>query len=324
MALIDISEAAKFLSEHDNYIIISHRRPDGDCLGCAAALAAGLRRMGKTAYVFRNVETTAKYLPYVERYFAPDGFTADNIITVDTASESLFPIGAEGYTDSVALCIDHHPSNTGYCNLSCIDGTCAACGEIVYEILMLLNGEIDSEIASLLYIALSTDTGCFAFANTTANTLRIASLLVYAGAPLPELNKKLFRTKPKSRFLIESMIMSGIEFYRGGTVAVVSISRDMMNAAGATEDVMDDIPAIPGSIEGVIVGITLRELESGPTKVSVRTMEAVNANELCAQFDGGGHAMAAGCTIERPLAEAKAMLLKALDDKYPDGTVLAL
>ena len=170
----------------------------------------------------------------------------------------------------------------------------------------------------MLYIAVSTDTGCFSFANTTGNTLRVAAQLVDAGVPIGELNKELFRKKAKSRILLEGMITSGMSFYFDGAVAIVTITKAMMEEAGADENDMDDIAAIPGAIEGVIVGITIREL-SGSTgsKVSVRTTALVNANTLCARFGGGGHAMAAGFSIQSSVEQTKQGLLGALGDIFP-------
>jgi phosphoesterase RecJ-like protein len=192
----------------------------------------------------------------------------------------------------------------------------ASCGEIIYEILMELSGKISAETATPLYVAVSTDTGCFAFGNTTANTLRVASYLVDAGAPISRINKELFRKKARPRIILESLIMGSMEFYYSGSVAVASITKDMMEKAGADEDAVDDIAALPGSIEGVVIGITIRQLQSG-SKVSVRTMSNVDANALCAKFGGGGHAMAAGCTTGATVPETKKMLISAIDEVYP-------
>ena len=316
-----IKEAASWLDSHDNYLILTHRRPDGDTLGCAAALAAGLNEHGKTAFILYNPEITERYNSIVGMFWAADDFVPDHIITVDIAAVDLFPVGGEKYSENVSLCIDHHPSNTGYSKNTCLVSSCASCGEIVYELLMELGDGISDITAAALYIALSTDTGCFAYTNTTGNTLRVASLLADAGAPIAYINKKFFRTKTKSRILLEGMIISGLEFYLDNAVAISSISLDMLNATGADEQDMEDIASIPGVIEGVVIGITIRELGVRKCKFSVRSTARANSNELCAKFGGGGHAMAAGCTIEKPLAEAKKLFLEAINQKYPDGHI---
>ena len=316
-ASITFGEAAAWLKIRDGFLIITHRRPDGDALGSAGALAQGLREAGKTAYVLYNPETTPRYMRFVQDYIAPEEYKPDYIIAVDTASYELFPKDDEHY-GVVSLCIDHHPSNTMYAEKTCLYGSRASCGEIVYEILLVLIGKISAKCAGHLYAAVSTDTGCFAFANTTSNTLRVASLLVESGAPHTQLNKLLFRTKSRSRVKIEGMIFSGLEYHFGGTVAISTITKKMVDSIGAVEDDLDDIASIPGSVEGVLVGITIREMTSDhDCKISVRTTQTVDAHAICERYSGGGHAMAAGCVIKKTAKEVKRSLLETMKDFIP-------
>lgn len=316
---MNISETARWLKERDQFLILTHKRPDGDTLGSAAALVQGLNEAGKTAYILRNPEATPRYTTYVEKHWAPEGFTPLHIITVDIASTELFPINGNAYRDAVSLCIDHHPSNTDYAALNCMDAKKAACGEIIYELLVEMGGKMGPETATSLYVALSTDTGCFMFANTTSNTLRVAADLHDAGAPIGEINRELFRRKAKSRILLEGLITSQMEFYNDGAVAIVSITLDMLKQTGASENEMDDIAAIPTSIEEVVVGITIKEVADQGCKVSVRSTPLINANLLCARFGGGGHAMAAGFTMNASVAVVKKLLLDALSELFPLG-----
>ena len=307
--IISTSETVSWLIERDNFLLITHKRPDGDTLGCAGALAQGLREYGKTVYVLDNPEATPRYKCFVEDYIAPDDFQHEFIIAIDTASTSLFPKNAEQYIDSVSLCIDHHGSNTLYADLVCLNIDRASCGEIIFDILMTISGSVSSTTAEGLYVALSTDTGCFSFSNTTANTLYVASLLVEAGAQSKELNKVLFRTKSQGRISIEGMLIAGIEYSFDNRVAVASITLKMLEASGADEDDLDDIAALPGSIAGVCIGITIRELSSPhDCKISVRTRAPYDAQAICAHFGGGGHKLAAGATMENTVDEIKKML----------------
>ena len=318
--MLTIDETAAWLKARDNYLILTHRRPDGDTIGCASALAQGLREFGKTAYVLNNPEITPRYIRFIEEYRTPDKYKPEHVIVIDTASSSLFPRNSYGYIGSASLCIDHHHSNTLYAEYTCLDGSYGSCGEIIYEILIALSGSISAKSAESLYTAVSTDTGCFVFANTTANTLRVASLLVEAGAPYLELNKLLFRTKTRGRIKIEGAISTGLEFHFGGKVAISTITKDMMESANASEDDMDDIASLPGSIEGVLAGITIREMKSPlDCKVSVRTTPLVDAHAICEHFGGGGHAMAAGYTISKTVLEVKESLLETLRDFFPQS-----
>ena len=312
--MLSLSETVAWFRENDDFLILTHRRPDGDTLGSAGALAQGLREFGKTAYVYFNPEATPRYACFVEDYIAPDDYVTKNTIAVDIASADLLPKNAAKYKDSVSLCIDHHKSNMMYAELLCLNADRASCGEIIFEILMMISGSISSSSAERLYVALSTDTGCFSFGNTTANTLYVASLLVEAGAPNKELNKRLFRTKAHERVSLEGMLTCGLEYFFDGKVAIAAITLEMLEASGADEDDMDDIAAIPGSIEGVYVGITIRELDSAnDCKVSVRTRAPYDAQKICAHFGGGGHKQAAGFVAEKTVGEIKAELMEVLE-----------
>ena len=313
-----IEEVANWLKTHDDYLIITHRRPDGDAVGSAAALAQGLRDFGKTAYVLKNLDITSRYEPFIREYWATDEYAWKNIVTVDTASEEMFPPNGAGLKDSVALGIDHHPSNTYYAHYTCLDANRGACGEIVFEILMALGVDIGKKIAESLYVAISTDTGCFSYANTTADSLRIAAFLVEAQASIGDLNKILFRTKTRSRVKLEGMIYSGIEFYFDGLVAISTLTRKMLEAAAANDDDSDDISSIPGSIDDVLIGITIREISSErDCRISVRSSPIVNSAEICSRFGGGGHAMAAGFSLEEPIDAVKNALLAILPEFLP-------
>jgi len=313
--MITTAETAEWLKARDNFLIITHRRPDGDTLGCAGALSQALREQGKTAYVLYNRETTPRYVRFVEDQWAPDGYAAEFVLAVDTASYDLFPEDADEYRGAVSLCIDHHTSNTRYADLVCLCDDRASCGEVIFDILIAMTGSVSATVAERLYVALTTDTGCFAFGNTTANTLFVASLLIEAGAPNKKLNKVLFRTKTRSRLALEGLLASGMEFCFDNKVCIATITREMLETSKATEDDMDDISALPGSLEGVFIGITIRELTSASDcKISVRAMAPYDAHAICKRFGGGGHMLAAGSSIKKPVGEIREELMAILDD----------
>ncbi len=307
------SEAAKLFASKDNFLLLTHKNPDGDTVGSAAALCHALRRAGKTAYLFRNDEITDKYRPFAEPYLAPEGFEPGFVIAVDVATEALLPPGFAGGVD---FCVDHHPSNTKYAPKSLIAPSKASCGEIVMQLIKAYNGEIDRTEADLLYVAVSTDCGCFVYANTKADTLRAAAELLDCGARNQELNLRLFRKISRARMKIEGMVLSGMEFYRGGKISFATITQDMLREAGAKEDDLDDISGLAGKAEGAVLSITLRELENGESRISLRSSPEVDCSAICAVFGGGGHAMAAGCTIQSSPEKAKRMLLDVIDEVW--------
>ena len=159
---------------------------------------------------------------------------------------------------------------------------------------------------------LTTDT--LIFTNTNASTHTAVSKLLRYGADNAALNLTFFRKVRKARILLEGKIFSSLFFHRGGSVVVATITKSMMQDCGATEDDCDDLASLPGRIEGTSVGITIREKENGSSKVSVRTSAEVSAIEICSYFGGGGHSMAAGCTIEANPQRARELILAVVDE----------
>ena len=312
-------EAAGFLLAHDHYLILTHLRPDGDTVGCAAGLCRALRQAGKTAYVLSNREVTPLFSPYLEGLLAPEGWQPDTVVSVDIAARGLFPDNAQPYLERVDLAIDHHPSQEFFAGETCLDAGRAACGELVLDIAEQL-GPITPDIAVPLYVAVSTDCGCFAYGNTTADTHRAAARLIDCGIPLSQLNKRHFRTKTLRRLQVESAIVRSMELLDGGRTALAFISLDLLAQTGADERDLDDIANFVGQIEGVCNAATLRELSPGRCKLSLRTDPAVlNANHVCALLGGGGHAAAAGATMEGTLQQAREAVLRAIEPVQAHG-----
>jgi len=294
--MLTFREVAEFLRAHDNYLILTHKRPDGDTVGCAAALAVMLRGIGKTAWLLKNDEVTDKYTPYADGLWAAEDYACATVVSVDLAALSLFPQNAEQFRERVDLAIDHHPSYENFGKVCCVHPECAACGEILYEVAVEL-GQLTPEVALPLYVAVATDTGCFVYSNVTANTHRVAAALMETGIDVRAVNKKHFRTKTKKRLALEGRLLSEMEFFDNGRVVVVQVPQSMMKEMQLTENDMDDLAALGGLVEGQDCSVTMKEQENGDWKISVRTGARVNATEVCARFGGGGHRAASGCVI---------------------------
>ena len=309
-----VKETAAFLRQHDNYLILTHKRPDGDTIGCAAALCEGLRALGRTAWICPHTEETHLFTPYLEGRLAPEGYVPETVVSVDIAARSLFTRAGEPWlARGVDLAIDHHPSQAFFAAQTCLDAGRAACGELIYDIAGLL-GPVTREMAVPLYVAVSTDTGCFVYGNTTADTHRTAAALMETGIPAAELNKRHFRTKTLKRLRIESRIVEGMELFDGGETAVAAVDLAMVAQLGADERDMEDIASFVGQVEGVKNAITIRELRPGTCKLSLRTdPEVLNASRVCALLGGGGHAAASGATVEGSVEEAKRAILWAIE-----------
>lgn len=314
MTNLTASECAAWLGEHDDYIIISHRRPDGDTLCSGAALCSALRRAGKRAWCFDNPETTDTYRPFVAPYLAPEGLSPSTLVTVDVASEGLFPAGI---STPVPLAIDHHPSNSRFAENLCLDAERSSCGELVMEIIKALCGSMTAGEANLLYAAVSTDTGCFQYSNTNAATLRAAAELVECGAENSALNTLLFRTMSRARMALEGRMLTGMRYFKDGRISVNIVTQAMLDECGADENDCDDLAGIAGKAKGSLISLTIREVAEG-SKVSARSKPGINVSDVCAVYGGGGHAMAAGVTLSCGVEEALELMLRAIDEKCPE------
>ena len=314
-----VTEAAAWLKSHDRYLILTHKRPDGDTIGCAAALCRGLRGLGKTAHICPGTGETHLFTSYLEGLLAPEGFQPDTVVSVDIAARSLFTDAGKPWLErGIDLAIDHHPSQEFFARETCLDAARAACGEILYDILKEL-GQVNRETAVPLYVAVSTDTGCFQYSNTTADTHRVAAALMDTGMDVFPLNKRHFRTKTWARLQVERLITERMHRYEDGKIAVAPVSLSLLEEAGATEEDMEDIAAFLGQIEGVETSVTLREQNDGACKISLRTSGGLNATKVCGLLGGGGHAAAAGCTVPGPLEAAETAILDAIRQVETNG-----
>ena len=286
----------QWLLERDNFLLLTHVRPDGDTLGSAAALAAALRGLGKTAWLAENFGVTETYAGYMQDCYAPTGYVPEHIVSVDIATEDLLPAEFADYRGKVELCIDHHPSNTFYADETCLDASAAACGEVIYRVCALM-GVMDADIARQLYIAITTDCGCFQYSNTTPETHRICAELMTFGNFWQEVNKRCFQTLSLKEIRLQNRLMESMHFYDGGAIAVSAISLADLAEFQATQGDSEELASYANKIEGVKVAATLRQLEQDTWKVSLRTGGNLNATKVCAILGGGGHSAAAGASM---------------------------
>lgn len=306
-----IADVVNRLRENDDFLIVTHVRPDGDTTGSGTALTNALQRTGKRAFLYNNPQFPDCYPWLTDPFIAPEDFVPKFIIAVDLADEKLFP---NGFGTPVDLCIDHHPSNTLYAAETYVEHGKSSCGEIVMKVIKELCGKLDKDIADQLYVAVSTDTGCFLYGNTNADTLRAGAELCDAGASNTALNKILFRTSSKARLLLEGLIYSSLRYYHGGKTVFAVVTKEMTEKAGATEKDCQDIASLPGRVEGAKTSAVIKEVDATHCKISLRTNGEVNACEVCKQFGGGGHAMASGCSMDKSCEEAAQILADAIGE----------
>lgn len=314
---IDVKQAADFLREHDDYLILMHANPDGDTLGCGHALCGALQRMGKRAKAVCPEEIPHRF-DYLFRAVTEQEFEPATIVCVDVADTKLLGEMKE-LGDKAELCIDHHLSNTEYAERTLVRPEYAAACELVYEVIKALGVEFDRELANCIYTGTATDTGCFKFSNTTVQTHIIAAEMIGCGAEFAMINYVNFDLKTQGRIRLEQEVLKNIRYFADGHVAMVTVPLSLVESISDIDS--DDVGAlsnIPRQIEGVDIGICVKEKKKGVYKASMRSSERINVAEICAEFGGGGHERAAGCSFyggtieeaENRIAEAASQAIK--------------
>ena len=313
MKQLTLNETAEFLRSRDHFVLLTHRRPDGDTTGSAAALCRGLRSMGKEAYILENPQSTPKLAPYTAGLTVSEVPEGSVILSVDVAAVGLLPFNATDLVKDIQLLIDHHGRNEGFAQQGYVDASAAACGEIILELLRLLEVQPDKDIAEALYLAISTDTGCFRFSNTTANTLMAAAECKKWGADTFTINRIFFMTKRPARLKLDAYLANTTEFYAEGKVVINTIPDSLRKELGITPDDIDDISGFGREIEGVELAVMIRQ-ESEGGKISVRSSPDYDASAVCARLGGGGHKAAAGATVPGTIEDAKREILRVLEE----------
>ena len=313
--LVTIVEAVEILKANNNYLILTHAHPDGDTLGSGFGLCSALRSLGKKANVFCSDEIPKKF-----EFLTAEGnqdFYPETVVSVDIADPKLLGNLSERYADKVLLNIDHHGTNVGFAENLYLEAHSASACECVYQIIKELGIEITPFMASCIYTGMATDTGCFKFSNTTPRTHIFSAELMLAGADFDEINRVMFEVKTKNRLEMERRVLDGIEYIADGRCAFITFTQKMIKETGCDSSDMDGITALSRQIEGVQIGVTVREKSDGRWKVSLRTYEPYDASAICRVFGGGGHIRAAGCefgcSLEETKEQLKTEILKVLE-----------
>lgn len=313
--MMTVNECALWLQSHDNYCILTHRRPDGDTAGSAAALCRALRSIGKCASILENPELSERFDDLHLGLTKPQSEEGDTVISVDVASPGMLPHAFEHLSEQTLLRIDHHGSATSFTPYELVHSEVGACAEIIYDLLCEMRIPLTPEIADALYVGTATDTGCFRFANTTGHTFAVAAACADAGAQVYALNQKLFETNTLSKLRIQAWIVEHMHLFDGGRMAIIAIPREVELELGVTDDDMDNISSFPRTVSGVCMAATLRQTKDGETKLSLRAIPGWDAAAVCEHFGGGGHKGAAGAATSMPLEQVARELEQVMLDR---------
>jgi len=316
----EFEQIGQVLRSHQRFVILSHVRPDGDALGSELALGLSLKNLGKDVRIWNEEGMLEKYsfLPRANLLTKPpaEPEDVDVVVALDTAIQNrLGNTVAAIKSAEVWVNIDHHPSNPGYGDLVYIDPSAPATGQIVFELLKTQNFPIDRDIATNLYVAISTDTGSFQYPNTTARTFEIAAELVRAGVNVGQISQRTYENYPRRRVELLRELLGTMRFDANDRVASFKLSVATAKKLGVVPEDNEGLIDHLRAIRGVIVAIFFEELSDGKVRVSMRSKnDQVNVCAICEKFGGGGHVLAAGARVKGTLAEVEKKILEEVCD----------
>lgn len=320
MSASKFEQIGRALREHQRFAVLSHVRPDGDALGSQLALALSLKTLGKDVRTWNEEGMLEKYsfLPRAELLTKPPAVPedVDVIVALDTAIQSrLGTTLAAVRSSKLCINIDHHPSNPQYGDIVYIDPNSPATGQILFELIKSEKLPIDSDIATNLYVAMSTDTGSFQYPNTTARTFEIAAALVREGVEVGRISQLTYENYPRRRVELLRDLLGTMRFHADYRVASFSLSLAVAKKLGVLPEDNEGLIDHLRAIRGVIVAIFFEELSDGKVRVSMRSKtEKVNVCAICEKFGGGGHVLAAGARMKGTLGDVEAKILEEVCD----------
>jgi bifunctional oligoribonuclease and PAP phosphatase NrnA len=312
-----LKEIAGLFKKARSFLVIPHVGIDGDDLGSMLALRRGLEKAGKKVsllchetipYIFRflaSVETIEKTPP-------PEHF--DCAIMMECTNPSRLPAGLEVKRHaSMVVNLDHHPGNTMYGDMNYVDCKAAAVAEIVFDLLQILKIPLDRQMAEALYVAILTDTGSFQFANTSEKTHRIAAELMNQGIKVDDLARAIFRNSSYDAQKLKGEVLASMESLYAGRIIFCHLTQEMMTRTSVPEEEMQQLIEDLNVIRGSEVFVLFKEQKDGTVRVSLRAWRAP-VNQVAMKHHGGGHALAAGCTLVGRREEVQAIILGDLDE----------
>jgi len=317
-------EIAAALTQGQRFLLLTHQDPDADGVGSVLALGKSLSEAGKeTTLLFQApLRPPLCFLKGTDRAVTQldPGQVLDAAVVLDCAEKNRLGRAADYlYKDLPLINIDHHETNDRFGTLNLIDPESSSTAELLFGVIRAADFPIGPEAAENLFAAIQGDTGSFRYGNTTARTFRTAAELVDLGAVPWDISRRIRDNHSMARLRLLGMALETICLRLQGRIAVMTLTRGMMEEAGAHEADTEEFVDYPRFVRGVELGVLIRETEQNTIKVSIRSNDWVNAARLAARFGGGGHARAAGFTYHGAAGTALALFLKEAR-RFLDGT----
>lgn len=320
-----LAQAAAQLGESERVLITTHVSPDGDGIGSGLGLALGLEGLGKQAVIqlADPVPEFLRFLPGLDRirHGEANQETWDALVTLDCGDwRRLGDAPGDTTLFGCVINLDHHRSNERFGDLNVVDTEASATGLMAFHLLRELGAPIGSDPALALYTAIATDTGFFCYSNTDVATFEGATELVRAGAYPYAVHHALNESHPPSRLRMMHEALGLLEFAGDGRIGMIALDSAAFDRAEATPEDAEGLVELPRSVAMVEVAVLLRPTPEGTAfKASLRSKWKADVARIAGQFGGGGHARAAGCTLEGALEPARDRLVAAIQEELNRG-----
>ena len=322
--ITNIDNIIDFIKGSNDFVVTSHISPDGDNIGSTLGIYYALQKLGKNVYYVLddNAPLNLRFLvDKVNRLSSADfnilNIDKYNLIALDCGDKSRVCVSEEIKNNAkTIICIDHHASNDAYGDLNYIDADASSTSELVYNLLSRLNERenisiINEEIATALYTGLVTDTGNFSYSSTHPSSFEMAKELLSLGARKDEIIQRVFQSNSYNYYKLLGEALNTLEII-DTKIACINLTIDMLQRNNMSFNDVDGVTTYTRDIDGVEVGILLKEKKENEVKVSLRSKNYVNVSKIAQGFNGGGHIRAAGCTIYDTVENAKKKILEAV------------
>ncbi len=313
----DFAFIIPLLREKESFLFFTHVNPDGDAIGSSLALALALKRLRKRVTLVRvgELPETYRFLPGTDLFVNYDQVEGDYDVALFMDCGDLARVGdARTVIDraKVKVNIDHHVTNDYYGDYNYVDALVSSVGEQVYQMLHAAEIPLDLDIATCLYVAITTDTGNFRYENTHVDTHMIAAALLMEGVEPGEISNRVYETRSLASLRLLGKALETLQVSGDGAIGWMTLDQQALVAAGATDDDIEGLVNYARGIRGVEAGVLFREAEDGQIRVNFRSKSRIDVSRLAAQFGGGGHPRAAGATVAGSLADVSRQVLAAV------------
>ena len=316
---MDYNTFYNFIKESKNILIVSHVNPDGDTLGSMCALRNVIKsefKKNADMLVLGRIPKNYEFIPsislakHVDEY--DKSLVYDLVVAVDVAAVDRM-VNAKILFDKAkhTVNIDHHKTNNNYAEMNFVKPNASSAGEVLFNILKLMNLKIDIETATSLYTAILTDTGGFRFENTSAKVFEMVSELVELGANPAQIYKNCYESKTKNLVMFQNYCLNKAVFCDNDTIAYTTVYKKDLEKFSGKDDFTEGIAEALRAIISTQVAFVVKEVESRSCKVSMRS-KSIDVSAICEVFGGGGHKFAAGCTIKSNVEDSIAKLLNEI------------